>query len=168
MSVIKFPTSPAAHKPTHDLYLTFFVGQESYAIHQTRVHEIVRQRPLIAAPWMSPCIHGLVQLRHTALPVVDLRRKFGLRHIEATEHTSITIATLDTAESVHPRIGIVVDRIAEKIHLQPHQIEETPEFKISSDTAFVRGLAYIKGTMRMLLDVDWLLARERFACEAHG
>lgn len=127
MSVIKFPTSPAAHKPTHDLYLTFFVGQESYAIHQTRVHEIVRQRPLIAAPWMSPCIHGLVQLRHTALPVVDLRRKFGLR-----------------------------------------QIEETPEFKISSDTAFVRGLAYIKGTMRMLLDVDWLLARERFACEAHG
>ncbi|HOD47682.1 MAG TPA: chemotaxis protein CheW, partial [Opitutaceae bacterium] len=68
----------------------------------------------------------------------------------------------------HPRIGIVVDRIAEKVRLQPHQIEETPEFKISSDTAFVRGLAYIKGTMRMLLDVDWLLARERFACEAHG
>ena len=54
------------------------------------------------------------------------------------------------------------------VRLQPHQIEETPEFKISSDTAFVRGLAYIKGTMRMLLDVDWLLARERFACEAHG
>ena len=71
-------------------------------------------------------------------------------------------------QAVPERIGIVVDRIAEKVRLQPHQIEETPEFKISSDTAFVRGLAYIKGTMRMLLDVDWLLARERFACEAHG
>ena len=117
---------------------------------------------------MPDCLHGVVLLRHTVLPVVDLRRKFGLHHIANTPDTCMIVIQLYAATHRIHQVGLIVDRVHETVQLAPHEIEETPEFKASADTAFVCGLAHTRGTLQTLLDVDWLLARERCACVAHG
>ena len=133
-------------------YLTFTLGTEEYAIDILKVQEIrgYEQPTLIAnAP---PFIKGVINLRGTIVPIVDLRIKFNLGKIEYTPFTVVII--LNVAGRV---IGTVVDSVSDVISLTRAQIRPAPDFSGSFDTRYILGLATVDGRMMIVTDIERLM-----------
>lgn len=133
-------------------YLTFTLGSEEYAIDILKVQEIrgYEQPTLIAnAP---PFIKGVINLRGIIVPVVDLRIKFNLGHIEYTPFTVVII--LNIAGRV---VGVVVDSVSDVISLTPAQIKAAPDFSGTFDTQYIRGLATQDSRMMIVTDIERLM-----------
>jgi len=133
-------------------YLTFTLGCEEYAIDILKVQEIrgYEQPTLIAnAPAF---IKGVINLRGTIVPIVDMRIKFNLGKIEYTPFTVVII--LNIAGRV---IGTVVDSVSDVISLTPVQVRPAPDFSGSFDTKYILGLATVDGRMMIVTDIERLM-----------
>lgn len=133
-------------------YLTFTLGSEEYAIDILKVQEIrgYDQPTLIAnAP---PFIKGVINLRGTIVPVVDLRIKFRLGQVEYTPFTVVII--LNVAGRV---IGVVVDSVSDVMALGREQIRPAPDFSGSFDTRYILGLASVGERMMIVTDIERLM-----------
>jgi purine-binding chemotaxis protein CheW len=133
-------------------YLTFTLGSEEYAIDILKVQEIrgYEQPTLIAN---TPAfIKGVINLRGTIVPIVDLRIKFNLGKIEYTPFTVVII--LNVAGRV---IGTVVDSVSDVISLSRSQIRPAPDFSGSFDTKYILGLATLDGRMMIVTDIERLM-----------
>ena len=133
-------------------YLTFRLGEEEYGIDILKVQEIrgYEQPTLIAnAP---PFIKGVINLRGTIVPIVDMRIKFNLGKIEYTPFTVVII--LNIAGRV---IGTVVDSVSDVISLTPVQVRPAPDFSGSFDTKYILGLATVDGRMMIVTDIERLM-----------
>lgn len=134
-------------------FLTFTLGSEEYAIDILKVQEIrgYEQPTLIAnAPTF---IKGVINLRGTIVPIVDLRIKFQLGKADYTPFTVVII--LNVAGRV---IGIVVDSVSDVISLNSMQIRPAPDFSGSFDTKYILGLATIEQRMLIVTDIERLMA----------
>ena len=133
-------------------FLTFTLGAEEYAIDILKVQEIrgYEQPTLIAN---TPAfIKGVINLRGTIVPIVDLRIKFNLGKIEYTPFTVVII--LNVAGRV---IGTVVDSVSDVISLSRSQIRPAPDFSGSFDTKYILGLATLDGRMMIVTDIERLM-----------
>jgi purine-binding chemotaxis protein CheW len=101
----------------------------------------------------------VINLRGKVIPVIDLRRKFGFPSHEHTERTCIIVADVDLA-SVTVMIGVVVDSVSEVLNVAEGEIDETPDFGGHSTTDYLLGLAKVKGTVKILLDLDRVLGSD--------
>ncbi len=133
-------------------YLTFTLGSEEYAIDILKVQEIrgYEQPTLIANS--PPFIKGVINLRGTIVPIVDLRIKFNLGKIEYTPFTVVII--LNVAGRV---IGTVVDSVSDVISLTRAQIRPAPDFSGSFDTKYILGLATVDSRMMIVTDIERLM-----------
>lgn len=139
-------------------YLTFVLGRESYGIRVLKVREIVRLVPITAVPNMPSHIKGVINLRGKIIPTVDLRIRFGLAEVETSDQTCIVVVQVDTAKATKLQMGLIVDAVEEVIHIAPADIEETPDFGTAVDTTYIVGMAKIKSVVKILLDIDRMLA----------
>ncbi|HJW24413.1 MAG TPA: chemotaxis protein CheW [Rhodocyclaceae bacterium] len=133
-------------------FLTFTLGSEEYAIDILKVQEIrgYEQPTLIAnAPAF---IKGVINLRGIIVPIVDLRIKFNLGHVEYTPFTVVII--LNVAGRV---IGAVVDSVSDVITLTSAQIRPAPDFSGSFDTRYILGLATLEDRMMIVTDIERLM-----------
>src|SRR5574343_1752206 len=133
-------------------YLTFPLGSEVYAIDILKVQEIrgYEQPTLIAnAPTF---IKGVINLRGTIVPIVDLRIKFNLGKVEYTPFPAVII--LHVAGRV---IGTVVDSVSDVISLTRAQIRPAPDFSGSFDTKYILGLATVDSRMMIVTDIERLM-----------
>ena len=133
-------------------YLTFTLGKEEYAIDILKVQEIrgYEQPTLIAnAP---DFIKGVINLRGTIVPIVDMRIKFHLPNIEYTPFTVVVI--LNVAGRV---VGIVVDSVSDVIMLSAAQVRPAPDFSASFDTRYIVGLAAVDDRMLIVTDIEQLM-----------
>jgi purine-binding chemotaxis protein CheW len=145
-------STPAADSPATREFLTFTLGREEYAIDILRVQEIrgYEEPTLIAnAP---PYIKGVINLRGTIVPIVDLRIKFHLPKADYTPFTVVII--LNVAGRV---VGIVVDSVSDVIRLSPEAIRPAPDFSASFDTRYIEGLASVDGRMLIVTDIEALM-----------
>lgn len=145
-------------------YLTFTLGNEEYAIDILRVQEIRGyDRPTLIAH-APPFIKGVVNLRGTIVPIVDLRIKFNLPEVEYSPFTVVVI--LNVAGRV---IGIVVDSVSDVLSLTPSQIRPAPDFSGAFDTRYIRGLAGVEDRMLIITDIERLMTSADMALiEAAG
>ena len=134
-------------------YLTFFLSNESYGVDVLKVREIIRFLKITPVPQMPAYVKGVINLRGKVLPVIDLRLKFGLEAAEPTERTCIVVVRVQSAGH-DITLGMIVDSVEEVINLNESEIEETPEFGAKVDTAYLMGMAKVKGTIKTLLDID--------------
>ena len=139
-------------------YLTFFLGSEEYGLPILQVQEIVGVLPVTPVPQAPAYVLGVVNLRGKVIPVVDLRTRFGLPRVDATPETCIVFV-----EAQGQRVGTVVDRVNEVLAIGVEDIEPPPALGASVDTSYLRGLAKTGGRVRLLLDVDRVLARHLLA-----
>ena len=103
---------------------------------------------------MAPSfIKGVINLRGTIVPVIDLRLKFKLDKAEYDEFTVMIV--LNLSDRV---VGAVVDRVSDVIALQPDQIFDPPEFGHTVDIAFITGLGSVDERMLILLDIEGLMS----------
>lgn len=140
-------------------YLTFGLGNEEFAIQVLKVREIMGVQEITAVPHMPGHVKGVINLRGKVIPVVDLRLKFGLPEVEYTQRTCIVVAQIHNV-SEKALIGVIVDAVSEVLTLQSGEIEDTPDFGGGVATPYLLGMAKIKSKVKILLDIDKVLAVE--------
>mgnify|MGYP001105919182 CR=1 FL=1 len=138
-------------------YLVFQLGREEFGIRVLKVREIMGLQDITAVPQMPAHVKGVINLRGKVIPVVDLRLKFGLPEAEYTQRTCIIVVQIN-GESGRMLTGIVVDGVAEVLNLTAAEIEDTPDFGHGVDTPYLLGMAKVKGKVKILLDIDQILA----------
>lgn len=136
-------------------YLSFRLADEEYALEILSVREIRGWQRVTRIPHAPPFVLGVLNLRGAVVPVMDLRRRFGLPDAEYTS-TTVTIIV-----AVGQRLfGIVVDAVSDVLDVAAAQLRPPPDFGSAIDTAYIKGLTAQGDRMVMLLDADRLLATE--------
>lgn len=133
-------------------FLTFRLGGEEYGIDILTVKEIRGHDPVTRIANSPTFIKGVINLRGTIVPVVDLRHKFNLEH--AADQRQSVVIILNVAQRV---VGVVVDSVSDVIALTAEQIKPAPEFGGGLATDFIRGLGSIDGRMLIMVDIEKLM-----------
>jgi purine-binding chemotaxis protein CheW len=134
-------------------YLTFRLGREEYGLPVLKVREIIKLLDITSVPQAPPHVKGVINLRGKVIPVVDLRLKFALPPQAYDEQTSIIVVEI---AGLHGKImmGVIVEAVCEVLNIAADEIEETPDFGGHVRTDYMRGVAKVKGTVKILLDLD--------------
>ena len=147
--------TPAASTSLAGKYLTFALGREEYGLPVLKVREIIKMMDITAVPQVPAAIRGVMNLRGKVIPVVDLRIRFGLPAQEDTDRSSIIVVDL-LAGGDRVLMGVVVDAVRDVLNITDQEIQDPPQFGSEVSTAFMTGLAKVKGTVKILLDLDVL------------
>ena len=140
-------------------YLTFTLGREEYGLPVLTVREIIKVMDITQVPQVPEHVLGVINLRGKVIPVIDLRRKFGLARQDHTEQTCIIVADVNL-DATKVMMGMVVDSVSEVLNVTTTEIDETPEFGAQTHTDYLLGLAKVKGTVKILLDLDRVLGSD--------
>ncbi|MCB1955498.1 MAG: chemotaxis protein CheW [Rhodocyclaceae bacterium] len=133
-------------------FLTFTLGEEEYAIDILRVQEIRGYDAVTRIANTPHFIKGVINLRGTIVPIVDLRLKFNLSDVTYSEFTVVII--LSVAERV---IGIVVDSVSDVITLSAEQVKPAPQFSSSVEGDHLKGIGTVDDRMLIIIDIERLL-----------
>ena len=137
-------------------YLSFALGNEQYSVPVLKVREIIKIMDITAVPQVPHYVKGVVNLRGKVIPVVDLRLKFGFEAQDYTERTCIIVVEVVLAAGAR-MMGIIVDHVSEVLNVTAEEIEPTPEFGEEIETDYMRGIAKVRGHVKILLDLDRVL-----------
>ena len=140
-------------------YLSFALGREEYGVDILRVQEIRSWEPVSRIPNVPFYEKGVVNLRGSIVPIIDLRERFSLKFAEYTLLTVVVV--LQTSDSNKTRtMGVVVDSVSDVITVDKTKIQDAPDFGTKVSNEFINGLVSVNERMVMLLDVDKLLRLE--------
>ncbi len=140
-------------KKVEGKYLTFRLGREEYGIEILKVREIVAYMEITPVPLTALYIRGVVNLRGKIIPVVDVRRKFGLPEVAASRDTCIITAMVEGKEG-EVLTGLLVDGVSEVTQVAASEVEPVPALGEDMKLDFVTGLSKTKGRVIVLLDMD--------------
>jgi len=138
-------------------YLTFKLAEEEYGLEILKVQEIIQMQAVTKVPRTPDYVRGVINLRGKVIPVVDLRRKFGLDSVKDTEKTCIIVVQIAHQEG-KVVMGIIIDEVKEVLDIKAENIEETPSFGASVNTEFILGIGKIGTSVKMLLSIDKVLS----------
>jgi purine-binding chemotaxis protein CheW len=155
------PTDAAAGGEERQL-VVFELGAELYGVEIARVHEIIRLQSITRVPRAPSFVEGVINLRGKVIPVVDLRRRFGLPTAEHTRASRIVV--VEIGDQV---VGVVVDGVSEVLRVNTATVEPPSPVVAGIDSEYLHGIAKLPERLVILLDLDRVLAREeRRALEA--
>lgn len=132
--------------------LTFTLGKEEYGIDILKVQEIRGYDAVTTIANTPEFIKGVINLRGTIVPIVDMRIKFNLGSVEYNQFTVVII--LNVARRV---VGIVVDGVSDVITLTADQLKPAPEFSTALDTQYIQGLGTVEERMIIVMDIEKLV-----------
>jgi len=139
-------------------YLTFTLGPEEYAIDILKVQEIRGYEPPTTIANSPAFIKGVINLRGTIVPIVDLRIKFNVGLVEYTPFTVVIILNIGNRV-----VGIVVDSVSDVTMLSNEQIRPAPEFAATVDTKYILGLGTLGDRMLIVVDIARLMLSSEMA-----
>lgn len=136
--------------------LTFTLGDETYGVDILRVQEIRGWSPVTRIPQSPSHVLGVLNLRGSIVPIVDMRMRFNL---ERAEYTPLTVIIVLSVQSAMGRrdFGVVVDGVSDVIDVPVADVKNAPDMGVHVSTEFIEGLAAVSGRMVMLLDIDQLI-----------
>ncbi len=137
-------------------FLTFLLAEEEYGVDILRVQEIKGWNAVTPIPNTPDYIRGVINLRGTIVPIVDLRRRFGLEAVEYGPMTVVIVLKV-MREDKSRVMGIVVDAVSDVYNVQDDSLKPAPDFGSVVNVDFVEGLATVDETMVIILDIDQLL-----------
>src|SRR5438067_5334051 len=141
--------------------VVFELGAELYGVEIARVHEIIRLQAVTRVPRSPAFVEGVINLRGKVIPVVDLRRRFGLPSAEHTRASRIVV--VEIGDQV---VGIIVDGVSEVLRVTSGTIEPPSPVVAGLDSEYIHGIAKLPERLVILLDLERILARdERRALE---
>lgn len=144
-------------------FLTFTLGDEFYGVDILRVMEIKGYTAVTKIPNTPSHIKGVLNLRGTIVPIVELRTKFGMSTIEYTTFTVIIIVVV--REKV---IGLVVDSVSDVLNIDKKDIQPAPQFGAKVDVSFLNGIGKSGDKLIAFLDIDRLLSDGEVREEANA
>jgi purine-binding chemotaxis protein CheW len=144
-------------------FLTFSLANEEYGIGILKVREIIGMMTIRSVPQTPSFVKGVINLRGKVIPVVDLRLKFAMSEAEYTDRTSIIVVDVVVTPEKFIHIGIVVDYVSEVVNIKADEIEAAPAFGSRLNTEYILGMAKIGKGVKILLDIDRILAGEELS-----
>ncbi len=138
-------------------FLTFMLAGEEYGVDILRVLEIKGWDAVTALPNMPEYIRGVINLRGTIVPIIDLRRRFDLAPLEYGPTTVVIVLRVQSEGHTDRTMGIVVDGVSDVYQVKAANVKKSPDFGTAVDTDFVKGMATVKEKMVVLLDIDHML-----------
>ncbi len=139
-------------------YLTFHLADEEYGFPVLSVQEIIQWTEVTRVPRLPEFIQGVINLRGKVIPVLNLRRRFGLPEQAAHPRTCIVVLQVQQEERTI-LCGVVVDTVTEALDIATEHIAKAPEFSAKVDTSFIAGLGQVGSRVIILLDVERILDR---------
>lgn len=137
-------------------YLTFMLAGEEYGVDILRVQEIKGWNNVTPIPNTPKYIKGVINLRGTIVPIIDLRERFNLESIPYGPTTVVIVLRIE-GEKGSRIMGIVVDGVSEVYNIAGNDLKSAPDFGQAISTDFVQGLATVDEKMVIVLDIDHLL-----------
>jgi len=143
-------------------YLTFKLGDELFAIPVGQVREVLEASQITKVPTAPEYMQGVVNVRGKAIPVVDLRLKFGLSRNKETVNTRIVVMELDLDGEVTV-VGGIADSVHEVIELEPGQINPPPRIAMRWRTELIRGMGRRGDEFIIILDMTAVFTHDELA-----
>lgn len=134
-------------------YLTFKLAEETFALDVSKVREILEFSTVTKVPQTPDFMRGVINLRGSVVPVIDMRLKFGMSAIEQTVNTCIIVVEVVQDDDVVV-LGTLADSVQEVIEMEPEQIEAAPHIGTRLHTDFIKGMGKHDGRFIMILDID--------------
>jgi purine-binding chemotaxis protein CheW len=143
-------------------YLSFTLAEELFALDIGTVREVLDFTRVTEVPQTPDFMRGVINLRGSVVPVMDLRRKFGLPTAEQTVNTCIIIVevALDGEKTV---LGALADSVQEVLDLEPGQIEPPPRIGMHLNTNFIKGMGKRDERFIIILDIDRVFSGEELS-----
>jgi len=143
-------------------YLTFMLNAEAYAINLLNIREIIDFGHITKVPMMSKVIMGVINLRGSIVPVIDLAARFDQHQDTRSKRSSILILEMQDHHQNY-EIGVTVDEVNEVIEISAESIEATPSFGTNIRTDFIKGMGKVRNQLLLLLDIENILDIEELS-----
>jgi len=143
-------------------YLTFTLGEDVFAIDVTMAREVLDLCDITRVPQVPEYMRGVINLRGSVVPVIDMRRKFGLPPADKTRDSCIVVVEVEVdGESV--TVGALADSVREVLDLTPDQIEPPPRIGTRLNTEFIKGMGNLDDRFVIILDINRVFSAEELA-----
>lgn len=150
-------------------YLTFRLADNVCGVGILRVREILELPPVTRVPGTAPAVRGVINVRGTIVPVIDLGVRFGVGEMRFGKRTCAVIVDVE-AEGQRCSMGILADEVDRVIELAPSEVAEPPPFGTPIDGAYLEGMGKVGTSFVLLLNIDRILSpadlQEALAAEA--
>ena len=143
-------------------YLSFKLDEEEFALDIARVREVLDFAKLTKVPQAPGFMRGVINLRGSVVPVVDLNMKFGMDETKKTVNSRIIIGEIDV-DGDGTVLGVLADSVHEVIELEPENIEPAPKIGTKLNTEFLRGMGKREEEFIMILDIDKVFSADELA-----
>lgn len=140
-------------------FLTFLLGSEEYAVNITDIQEVRAWEGVNALPRTPKYVAGIISLRGSVIPIIDLRIRLGMDARDYDSNTVVAILRMSHGES-DQQVGIVVDSVSDVLNTSKDNIKSPPEFVQTDEAKMVAGLIPGKGRMVILLNTGNLISRQ--------
>lgn len=147
---------------TANQYLTFTLGKEFYALDVSKVKEVLELVPITRVPKMPQFMKGVINLRGSVVPVIDLRIKFNMREKESDQDTCIIVLEIQIDDEVII-LGAIADSVQEVIELPPESIEPAPKIGTKLNTDFINGMGKHQDKFLIILNIDKVFTTEELS-----
>ena len=134
--------------------VTFSTGDEEFGVDILRVQEIIRMMDITKVPNSPEFVEGVINLRGKVIPIIDLRRRFGLQSKAHDKHTRIIVIEINTMI-----VGFVVDSVSEVLRIPTSTVEPPPPVVAGLESEYISGVGKLEDRLLILLDLDRLLSR---------
>lgn len=142
--------------------VSFCLAEETFGVEITKVREIILMCDITNVPQSPPYVKGLINLRSSVIPVVDLRTLFGLSERELTSESRIMVMQVGSRV-----IGIIVDAVDEVLRISEQDIASPPPTVAGLGQDYLTGLVRLEDNLLILLDIDRVLDCELAEDGAH-
>lgn len=135
--------------------VTFSIGEEEFGVDILKVQEIIRTMEITKVPRAEQFVEGVINLRGKVIPIIDLRRRFGLASKQYDKHTRIIVIEISNMI-----VGFVVDSVSEVLRIPSGTVEPPPAVVAGLDSEYISGVGKLHDRLLILLDLDELLSNE--------
>jgi purine-binding chemotaxis protein CheW len=135
--------------------VTFSIGEEEFGVDILKVQEIIRTMEITKVPRAQDFVEGVINLRGKVIPIIDLRRRFGLDSKTHDKHTRIIVIEINNMI-----VGFVVDSVSEVLRIPASTVEPPPPVVAGLESEYISGVGKLHDRLLILLDLDKLLSSE--------
>lgn len=140
-------------------YLTFKLADEIFAFDVAKVREILELSSITKVPQTPDFMRGVINLRGSVVPVIDLRLNFGMPCTEQTVNTCIIVVEVNLRGEILI-LGVLADSVQEVVEMEPELIEPAPQLGTKLNTEFIKGMGKMENDFVMILDIDKIFSSE--------
>lgn len=135
--------------------VTFSIGEEEFGVDILKVQEIIRTMEITRVPKAPDFVEGVINLRGNVIPIIDLRKRFGLETRSHDKHTRIIVIEINNMI-----VGFVVDSVSEVLRIPANTVEPPPPVVAGLESEYISGVGKLEDRLLILLDLDRLLSGE--------